>query len=574
MCSPSMPSPPDPRVTASAQTAQNIGTAIANNHMGNVNQVTPWGSLTYEQTGTHQFVDPNHPSNEPQAPATPPPVDPGPGPIDEPDGSGGTGAGDAGGGEADGSGAARTAGVRSPISALAQEALPTDIEQQRANAQQGIYDIPTFTATTTLPQAQQDALNAQFQTNKTLSRTARDQADFMRGYLRGGVDTSGLTEYADSPIETSDFRGTNMQRVDAIARQGADGGRIDRTGGNQNNIRMGGVNQGQIDKRIGPAGNIIDRNADGGRITRSYGANDFSQDRNKVEDALMQRMDRQFDRDRDSMRTQLANQGIAPGSEAYRNAMDDMNRGINDSRMNAILSAGQEQSRLTDMDRDRAAFQNSAQGQAYGQNAGNIDRRNAAQQQKFNQQTTRAGFKNAAQAQDFSQDMSNRQQANNAQNQRFQQSYANSQFGNQAQQQAYNQQMGNKSFHNEAQQQQFNQQRTLANDYNQNQATGFNQNLAAAQQQNAQRNQELNEAFSMRNQPINEIAALLSGSQVSNPNFGVSQPQSIPTTDYAGIQNANYQQQLQAAQMNNAGRQNVLGGLFGLGSAGIMGGLF
>ncbi|PII38583.1 hypothetical protein T190_18770 [Sinorhizobium meliloti CCBAU 01290] len=35
------PSPPDPNKTASAQTATNIGTAIANQTLGNVNQVTP-----------------------------------------------------------------------------------------------------------------------------------------------------------------------------------------------------------------------------------------------------------------------------------------------------------------------------------------------------------------------------------------------------------------------------------------------------------------------------------------------------------------------------------------------------
>ena len=52
------PKPPDPKETASAQTATNIGTAIANSYMGNVNQVTPDGSLTYSQSGTQKWTDP------------------------------------------------------------------------------------------------------------------------------------------------------------------------------------------------------------------------------------------------------------------------------------------------------------------------------------------------------------------------------------------------------------------------------------------------------------------------------------------------------------------------------------
>ncbi|PDT39810.1 MULTISPECIES: tail fiber domain-containing protein [Sinorhizobium] len=53
----SAPKSPDPQETASAQTATNIGTAVANNVMGNVNQVTPDGKLTYTYT-TQKWTDP------------------------------------------------------------------------------------------------------------------------------------------------------------------------------------------------------------------------------------------------------------------------------------------------------------------------------------------------------------------------------------------------------------------------------------------------------------------------------------------------------------------------------------
>lgn len=54
----SAPTPPDPKETSAASTSTNVGTAIANAFMGNVNQITPDGSLTYDQTGTYQWKDP------------------------------------------------------------------------------------------------------------------------------------------------------------------------------------------------------------------------------------------------------------------------------------------------------------------------------------------------------------------------------------------------------------------------------------------------------------------------------------------------------------------------------------
>lgn len=88
------------------------------------------------------------------------------------------------------------------------------------------------------------------------------------------------------------------------------------------------------------------------------------------------------------------------------------------------------------------------------------------------------------------------------------------------------------------------------------------------------RGQAFNEALTENNQPLNKITALLSGSQVSHPNY-VNTPQSnVATTDYAGLVNQNYQAKLAAQQAKAAGFQSILGGLFGmggqLGSAAIM----
>lgn len=86
------------------------------------------------------------------------------------------------------------------------------------------------------------------------------------------------------------------------------------------------------------------------------------------------------------------------------------------------------------------------------------------------------------------------------------------------------------------------------------------------------RGQALNELFATRNQPINEITALLSGSQVQNPMVSMSTPAQIPTTDVAGLIGQNYNQRLGAWQTNQQGRNSLLGGLFSLGAGALTGG--
>lgn len=76
------------------------------------------------------------------------------------------------------------------------------------------------------------------------------------------------------------------------------------------------------------------------------------------------------------------------------------------------------------------------------------------------------------------------------------------------------------------------------------------------------RGQAFDEAMALRAQPINEITALLSGSQVQNPGQ-MSQPMAsapVAGVDYTGLVNQKYQ-----ADVKN--HQGMLGGLFGIGSS-------
>lgn len=87
----------------------------------------------------------------------------------------------------------------------------------------------------------------------------------------------------------------------------------------------------------------------------------------------------------------------------------------------------------------------------------------------------------------------------------------------------------------------------------------------------ANRQRSLQEMLALRNQPINEITALLSGSQVSLPQgqaYNAPTVGNTPIGDYmynsAALQQQNYQQQMKQ-------REAMMGGIMGLGQAGILG---
>ena len=253
-----------------------------------------------------------------------------------------------------------------------------------------------------------------------------------------------------------------------------------------------------------------------GNITQSYGdPAGYAQQRQRVEEALMSRLRPEMEQQRQAQEASLANQGIAVGSRAYSAANQDLAQAQNDQRTSVLLAGGQEQSRLAGLD------------------------------------AARAGFQNQAQAQGFGQAMDNRA------------------LGNQTAQQNWQNLLAAMGFNNQAGQQQFQNQVTGAGFNNNVASTLFGQQMQGQQAQDAQRAQMLQEMFGLRNQPINEITALLSGSQVQVPNFSVNRPATVAPTDvsgniwnnYAG-QQANYNTQL--GQWNN-----TMGGLFGLGAAGF-----
>jgi len=80
------------------------------------------------------------------------------------------------------------------------------------------------------------------------------------------------------------------------------------------------------------------------------------------------------------------------------------------------------------------------------------------------------------------------------------------------------------------------------------------------------RGQASQEQFAEDNQRINQISALMSGGQVSQPNFmGVNKP-TIANTDVGGLISNNHAQKMNAWQTENQNQQNLMGGLMGMGA--------
>ncbi|WP_278368674.1 hypothetical protein [Acetobacter orientalis] len=118
----------------------------------------------------------------------------------------------------------------------------------------------------------------------------------------------------------------------------------------------------------------------------------------------------------------------------------------------------------------------------------------------------------------------------------------------------------NQLFNQQAQQAQFNNSSLL------NQAQfGNSALLESANFGNNSRQQYLQQYYQQRDQPLNELSALLSQSQVNNANTGASAtPQTtVQPTNYSGLVENNYQAQL-------AQSQGLTSGLFGLAGAGAM----
>ena len=102
------------------------------------------------------------------------------------------------------------------------------------------------------------------------------------------------------------------------------------------------------------AGDVIGQNVDFSGISAIPG--NAEQTRQKVVDAMMQRVNEDYGRATDDKHSNLIAAGIRPGTKAYDDQIQLLQRGRNDASTQAYLAGGQEMTRdfNTDMERRRA----------------------------------------------------------------------------------------------------------------------------------------------------------------------------------------------------------------------------
>lgn len=206
----------------------------------------------------------------------------------------------------------------------------------------GISPQDQWTSTITLDPAQQSLLDSQNRISQSMAGTAEQNLGRVGQAQANDFSTAGLPSLNGSP--------------------------------NANNV------QGQIN--MNGVGNVA-------------GADQFGAYKDKAYQDLMSRQNQQFDQQDKAMQQQLANQGIAPGSEAWNRAYQPLNQSRVDASNQSDLSANALQQSL-------------------------INQANAAQQQQFGQAQNAGQFANSAAAQQFAQGLSGNQFGNQARQQGIQ----------------------------------------------------------------------------------------------------------------------------------------------------------
>jgi hypothetical protein len=318
-----------------------------------------------------------------------------------------------------------------------------------------------------------------------------------------------------------------------------------------------------------------------------------------AQEAIMSRLDPQLQRQRAQLETQLANQGLVRGGEAYNVALQEQGQRENDLRTQAALQGLQldMQARQQGLGEAQAlgGFANQAALAGFGAGQQATQAQNAAIAQNAGLALQSGQFANQAQAQQFAQRLAAGEFGREAQLASFQTGQAAQEAVNRAIAQNFGQGLAAQGAYNAAAGQQFGQEMDIAGLYNaslaQNQAAalqqaqaqaalqsqGFNQAQAMANFQNAQRQAALQEQLALRQLPLNEVAAIMGGAQVQLPQFQAYQGAEVGAAPiFAGTQAAgNFAQQNYANQTAayNA-KMGLYSGLAGAAGAAAGGGFF
>jgi hypothetical protein len=555
--SPTPPTAPDPYAVAAAQTKSNVDTANANAALNRVNQVTPWGSLTY----TH-------------------------GPAYS--GAGALGGQQAMGGSGSSTAPSATDGADQRYSGGALRAggqYTPSMQSGQAQASGSPYDnTDQWTATTSLAPAQQALLDSSNKISQSMADLGQNQIGNVQNALAKPLDFSGLGAVQQNGLQSSvaspnfvnhaatQYLQYHPDASGGIAKDIAPSGSI------QSGMNMDGVGGYQHSANYGH----IQDNLDTSKVPGLVGGDALAQTMQAQQQAAFNQqkayLDPQWQQSQHDLENQLTQQGVMQNSDAWNRAMDDQNR----QRTFAYQNAN-----------DQAVSQgNAAQAQLYGQglssnqNAfnqalGSGNFANAAQAQGFGQAMSNAQLNNSASSQEFAQKLASMQAANAAQGQQFGQNMGAGQFANAAQGQQYGQNSNDMSQYNAAQGQQFGQSLQNANLNNSAALDKFNSGLANAQLNNqtagqnfgqslAARNQGINELMQQQQNPLNVLNALRTGSQVTAPTFGATPQTNLAGTDLTQGFNNQFNAQMGAYNGQVAQNNATTGALGNLAGSAMM----
>jgi hypothetical protein len=305
--------------------------------------------------------------------------------------------------------------------------------------------------------------------------------------------------------------------------------------------RVTSVNQPSYDMYNGSTSlpnSTVDTSGVPGRTSAGYQSNlDFSSlgalptadqygaQSKDVQDALYRKstavLDPQYKQMEDQERTRLINAGVAEGSEAFSNAMNAFSQqrqsDYGDARDRSIIGGGAEQSRL-------------------------LNDSLAARNQGLSQIISGGQFANTAADQANAYGLADRQQ-------NLTELYDKAQFENAAGQQGIDNQLKAAGFNNTTKQQ------------------GYADAITGGNFQNQARGASMDEQAYLRSLPLNEYNALVSGTQVTNPQFGntpgVNSPAPAPVFAGAQAQNQSaidlYNQQVAQGNSNTQGLVSLIG---------------
>jgi hypothetical protein len=399
------------------------------------------------------------------------------------------------------------------------------------------YGNPTWTATTSLSPDQQALYDYDIASSKGLGQLQSKGLNYVGKMIDQPFSTSGL------PQLSSQLNAPNLKQV-------GQGPQFNQLGQAEAMRRVGESQQAQ---GVSPAEAML-RAGSTEQLQRNL-ENQGMAGWDKATGLVMQRLQPQLERQQRSLDAQLANQGISRGSKAYSQAQQDLGQRQNDLLNQAALSGQQVQQNLF--------------GQAL--QAGQFGNQAATQQQQ--NQLANLGFSNTAAQQDYANRMSGQQLQNQAAQQNYSNLLAGAQFGNTAAQQDYANKQAQLAMNNALMQQGYGNQLTANQQNNAAMQQMFANQAQQAQLANQARGQGFQELAYQRNEPINTLNAVRSGSQVTTPNqFYVNAPQQATTAgaDYLGAAGMTGNANIAAANAQNAQQNAMMQGLFSLGGAAMM----